>query len=138
MTPRSGSGRRRASSGSLAPIERRTGGSRRGIRQYNGIGAAPAGAGPPRRGLSLGSGRGHPLSGTSERWMAPYAANFTSSSPADRPRRPTALRLRLFPLALVVAPPGRHLMVLGGGWILMRSEERRVGKECRSRWSPYH
>src|SRR2546422_8660952 len=22
-------------------------------------------------------------------------------------------------------------------WI-MRSEERRVGKECRSRWSPYH
>ena len=20
----------------------------------------------------------------------------------------------------------------------MRSEERRVGKECRSRWSPYH
>ena len=28
------------------------------------------------------------------------------------------------------------------GWILAaslsRSEERRVGKECRSRWSPYH
>ena len=24
-----------------------------------------------------------------------------------------------------------------GGWRL-RSEERRVGKECRSRWSPYH
>ena len=22
--------------------------------------------------------------------------------------------------------------------ILSRSEERRVGKECRSRWSPYH
>ena len=22
--------------------------------------------------------------------------------------------------------------------ILARSEERRVGKECRSRWSPYH
>ena len=21
---------------------------------------------------------------------------------------------------------------------IMRSEERRVGKECRSRWSPYH
>ena len=28
-------------------------------------------------------------------------------------------------------------LVLGvGGWL--RSEERRVGKECRSRWSPYH
>src|SRR2546425_11488478 len=24
------------------------------------------------------------------------------------------------------------------GVIFMRSEERRVGKECRSRWSPYH
>src|SRR3712207_8832337 len=23
-------------------------------------------------------------------------------------------------------------------WSVMRSEERRVGKECRSRWSPYH
>ena len=25
-----------------------------------------------------------------------------------------------------------------GGKGLARSEERRVGKECRSRWSPYH
>src|SRR3989454_12350179 len=24
------------------------------------------------------------------------------------------------------------------GQVLVRSEERRVGKECRSRWSPYH
>ena len=23
-------------------------------------------------------------------------------------------------------------------WLTQRSEERRVGKECRSRWSPYH
>jgi len=23
-------------------------------------------------------------------------------------------------------------------WKWMRSEERRVGKECRSRWAPYH
>ena len=22
--------------------------------------------------------------------------------------------------------------------VMLRSEERRVGKECRSRWSPYH
>ena len=27
----------------------------------------------------------------------------------------------------------RRLIILG-----CRSEERRVGKECRSRWSPYH
>src|SRR5260370_30496936 len=25
-----------------------------------------------------------------------------------------------------------------GRSVLLRSEERRVGKECRSRWSPYH
>src|SRR3712207_7624074 len=25
-----------------------------------------------------------------------------------------------------------------GGSLQIRSEERRVGKECRSRWSPYH
>ena len=24
------------------------------------------------------------------------------------------------------------------GYKVLRSEERRVGKECRSRWSPYH
>ena len=24
------------------------------------------------------------------------------------------------------------------GGLIKRSEERRVGKECRSRWSPYH
>ena len=28
--------------------------------------------------------------------------------------------------------------VLGPGGGCERSEERRVGKECRSRWSPYH
>ena len=27
---------------------------------------------------------------------------------------------------------------LAGDFTLERSEERRVGKECRSRWSPYH
>src|ERR1043165_1079103 len=34
------------------------------------------------------------------------------------------------------------LMSAGGAvskeWSPKRSEERRVGKECRSRWSPYH
>src|ERR1043166_8870159 len=28
--------------------------------------------------------------------------------------------------------------VAGVGGQVVRSEERRVGKECRSRWSPYH
>ena len=32
------------------------------------------------------------------------------------------------------------IKMLDGGklWLSLRSEERRVGKECRSRWSPYH
>ena len=32
---------------------------------------------------------------------------------------------------------GRRRLLIAG-WALARSEERRVGKECRSRWSPYH
>ena len=31
-----------------------------------------------------------------------------------------------------------NLTVQGVPYLLLRSEERRVGKECRSRWSPYH
>ena len=34
-----------------------------------------------------------------------------------------------------------HYLTFGDTHILIdcgRSEERRVGKECRSRWSPYH
>src|SRR2546421_6667067 len=32
----------------------------------------------------------------------------------------------------------RALIAAGTGLGMARSEERRVGKECRSRWSPYH
>ena len=35
-----------------------------------------------------------------------------------------------------LASEGRFCVVAGKG--VLRSEERRVGKECRSRWSPYH
>ena len=31
-----------------------------------------------------------------------------------------------------------HEIEEAGAPYLHRSEERRVGKECRSRWSPYH
>ena len=30
------------------------------------------------------------------------------------------------------------IVTIGEVLIDLRSEERRVGKECRSRWSPYH
>ena len=32
-------------------------------------------------------------------------------------------------------PGQRKIAIIGD---MVRSEERRVGKECRSRWSPYH
>ena len=35
-------------------------------------------------------------------------------------------------MAVVFAQIGQNVHITG------RSEERRVGKECRSRWSPYH
>ena len=34
--------------------------------------------------------------------------------------------------------PGNESMTNPSLLSLVRSEERRVGKECRSRWSPYH
>src|SRR3712207_3308509 len=44
--------------------------------------------------------------------------------------------------ALLLAPDGTPYLVtkevLGASEVYRRSEERRVGKECRSRWSPYH
>ena len=36
----------------------------------------------------------------------------------------------------VPAPKARATVEVFASW--QRSEERRVGKECRSRWSPYH
>src|ERR1039457_6482181 len=36
------------------------------------------------------------------------------------------------------AQPVFDVSLLRGGAVQNRSEERRVGKECRSRWSPYH
>ena len=35
-------------------------------------------------------------------------------------------------------PAADPLTALAVGIVSGRSEERRVGKECRSRWSPYH
>src|ERR1035438_5542082 len=38
--------------------------------------------------------------------------------------------------AFLVSGPTERSRLLGS--LYSRSEERRVGKECRSRWSPYH
>ena len=49
-------------------------------------------------------------------------------------RIPTILRSYTGGAAEVTAAEGTLREVIAG----LRSEERRVGKECRSRWSPYH
>ena len=36
------------------------------------------------------------------------------------------------------AVPSIVASLVGSIYNIVRSEERRVGKECRSRWSPYH
>src|ERR1017187_1625080 len=41
-------------------------------------------------------------------------------------------------VALVHALGYEQAVIAGHDLGAMRSEERRVGKECRSRWSPYH
>src|SRR2546430_16930100 len=38
----------------------------------------------------------------------------------------------------VMAKSGTPVLIKDLGTVSFRSEERRVGKECRSRWSPYH
>ena len=38
----------------------------------------------------------------------------------------------------VVVPSVESVEALSTVIVYRRSEERRVGKECRSRWSPYH
>ena len=38
----------------------------------------------------------------------------------------------------VIALPLAIALGVSSGLGATRSEERRVGKECRSRWSPYH
>src|SRR2546427_9760175 len=59
-------------------------------------------------------------------WIALASARDRHHAEADSLFRiATTLRLPLLTTNLVVAE-------------VHRSEERRVGKECRSRWSPYH
>src|SRR3712207_9382255 len=68
-------------------------------------------------------------------------ATVSSASPdgnyGDRPKlhadgEPTIVSYLRFEVGDVLGS------VTGATLRLQRSEERRVGKECRSRWSPYH
>src|SRR3989449_11759291 len=67
-------------------------------------------------------------------WAKPVPVNYSA---LRKPRQHMAWVAAAGPLAnLVMALLWALLLKLAV--LLPRSEERRVGKECRSRWSPYH
>src|SRR5256885_138354 len=72
---------------------------------------------------------------------------FFQAEDGIRDYKVTGVQTCALPISLVAqlgqrGHAGQRLQALGGahgqGLELARSEERRVGKECRSRWSPYH
>jgi len=76
---------------------------------------------------------------------ADHVVDYTREDFAKGPQRYDLLldnvgNRSLSDLRRVLQPKGTLVIVGGqkGDWIGPRSEERRVGKECRSRWSPYH
>src|SRR3712207_9057506 len=70
------------------------------------------------------------------------ATTLASTSSCCAERSKTGPNLEVTVLHVRIAPQ-RHLKDHGleprlVHLVYVRSEERRVGKECRSRWSPYH
>jgi len=57
---------------------------------------------------------------------------------SSRIRRGDPIYEEVKKLSYELAHMGIDIVTGGGPGLMERSEERRVGKECRSRWSPYH
>src|SRR5256885_11524164 len=84
------------------------------------------------------------------RLQGDWSSDVCSSDLFDRPRpapsggivKPTSICLVAqsdYQIDPRVRRKGEALVAAGYSVdVLARSEERRVGKECRSRWSPYH
>src|SRR2546425_10933379 len=80
--------------------------------------------------------------------LGSLSLSFVISRPAGAPRAEKSLCRRervaqaLLPVRLGESAqrklPALAARFLRTGRARWRSEERRVGKECRSRWSPYH
>ena len=71
-------------------------------------------------------------------WQGTYLYRSDVAGQEDEDLEPTTK-----PSATIAAQPGStcievYAVQTDGRMSHRRSEERRVGKECRSRWSPYH
>src|SRR2546428_8787423 len=86
-----------------------------GISHFFGTKIAPDPQGPGRNGPSL-------------RVVTVHQVHGTAALVLDR----RSASIRSIVAGAGEASTGAH------GYDAIRSEERRVGKECRSRWSPYH
>src|SRR5258705_1458674 len=77
-------------------------------------------------------------------WSSDVCSSDLVSDPGGFPHRKSAsdVYVFFFLTSSVAPPPQGHLPSLHlpqpRSPSVTRSEERRVGKECRSRWSPYH
>src|ERR1041385_6642991 len=85
--------------------------------------------------IYLGSARGRP--NTWLRESGADAAIYRSRSASDG-WEPAIVGLGGGVMSMCAAPDGRGVIAGTSNGELIRSEERRVGKECRSRWAPYH
>src|SRR2546430_9144814 len=80
-------------------------------------------------------------------WSSDVCSSDLDQMPSWRERYPGVIDMKVAVMGCVVNGPGesKHANIgisLPGTFeepkAPVRSEERRVGKECRSRWSPYH
>src|SRR5260221_11234518 len=75
-------------------------------------------------------------------FIVPAASSVLPHDVSTRTRltRTINLNIPIVSAAMDTVTEARLAIALAreGGIGIVRSEERRVGKECRSRWSPYH
>ena len=104
---------------------------------------------PRRRALRKAGGRGRPGSGCE--WIGGIIEPPFFVTDRDEPYRPALIVWTEQPSGLIVGQKlidpedledpeeaVARVLLITLERPLARSEERRVGKECRSRWSPYH
>ena len=120
---------------------------------FGGYAAGPGGLAARLRGIPLLVHEQNRVAGMTNRVLARFAARVLQAFPDtwDEKLEPVTCGNPVRREVADLAAPGvrlarregpPRLLVTGGSQgalaLNRRSEERRVGKECRSRWSPYH